>query len=193
MSIPIWVDFTPDLSQGKPDWHAVHTITLGELIDPAPPAMGIDFEAPEWNFDAFDDDQRKRLWKKFAARFYWAEIGSVPPLRWQRQLIAKLNEIMPKYKPLYKALEDGYDPLRESSERHRRRDIRSDYPQTVLKTDSQDYASSGNETVYETIREGDIIEKADALRYRYSDVDAMILDELEIFFVPLTTANVNGF
>ena len=100
---------------------------------------------------------------------------------------------MPKYKPLYQALQDGYNPLQEGSERHRERAVFSEYPQTVLKPESQDYASTGNETVSETIRDGSIIDNAIALRNRYSDVDALILDELEYLFIPLTTANINGF
>lgn len=182
-------DYEPDMTGGESDWHAVYTIQLGELMED----NLIDFSSSDWDFDSFDDEQRARLWQKFAARYRWYEIGIVPPMRWHDAVISKLNEIMPKYKPLYRALQDGYNPLQEGSERNRTRGIFSEYPQTALRPESQDYASTGNESISETIRDGSIIEKADALRRRYSDVDALILDELEYLFVPLTTANINGF
>jgi len=177
------------MTGGTSDWHAVYTIQLGELMED----NLIDFSSSDWDFDSFDDEQRARLWQKFAARYRWYEIGIIPPIRWHDAVISKLNEVMPKYKPLYQALKDGYNPLQEGSERNRTRGIFSEYPQTVLKPESQDYASTGNESISETIRDGSIIDKADALRNRYSDVDALILDELEYLFIPLTTANINGF
>ena len=181
--------YDPDMSPGSSDWHSVYTVQLGELID----SGLIDFTASDWDFDAYDAEQRSRLWSKFTERYRWYEIGIVPPLRWQKAVLSKLNEIMPKYKPLYQALQDGYNPLQEGSERRRERDVYSEYPQTALKPETQDYASTGNESISETIRDGSIIEKAYAIRARYSDVDALILDELEFLFIPLTTANVNGF
>lgn len=182
-------DYEPDFGPGSSDWHAVYTIQLGELIE----GGIVDFSSEEWDFDSFDDEQRNRFWEKFENRYRWYEIGIVPPYRWMQTLLAKLNEIMPKYKPLYRALKDGYNPLQEGSERRRDRAIFSEYPQTVLKPETQDYASTGNEAVSEAIRDGSIIDKALELRNRYSDVDALILDELEYLFIPLTTANINGF
>ena len=181
--------YEPDMGAGCPDWHSVYTIQLGELID----SGLIDFTSADWDFDAYDADQRSRLWDKFTARYRWYEIGIVPPLRWHDAVISKLNEIMPKYKPIYRALEDGYNPLQEGSERRRERAVYSEYPQTALKPETQDYASTGNEVVSETIRDGSIADKALEIRNRYSDVDALILDELEYLFIPLTTANANGF
>ena len=182
-------EYSPDTGGGCSDWHAVYTIQLGELIE----GGAIDFESDEWDFDAYDAEQRSRLWSKFTERYRWYEIGIVPPLRWHDAIISKLNEIMPKYKPIYRALEDGYNPLQEGSERRRDRAVFSEYPQTVLKPETQDYASTGNESVSEIIRDGSIVDKALEIRNRYSDVDALILDELEYLFIPLTTANVNGF
>ena len=182
-------DYAPDMGGGSSDWHAVYTIQLGELIE----GGALDFESDEWDFDAYDAEQRSRLWSKFTERYRWYEIGIVPPLRWHDAVLSKLNEIMPKYKPIYRALEDGYNPLQEGSERRRDRAVFSEYPQTVLKPETQDYASTGNESVSEVIRDGSIVDKALEIRNRYSDVDALILDELEYLFIPLTTANANGF
>lgn len=89
------------------DWHSVFTIQLGELI-----ADGvIDFSAPEWDFDYFSVEQRNRLYRKIENRFFWREIGVLPVLRWRMELLRKLNEIMPKYKYLYEAVENGVSPF----------------------------------------------------------------------------------
>ena len=182
-------NYNPDMSAGLSDWHAVYTIQLGELVE----SGYVDFSDPSWDFDSYDINQRNRFWKKFLARYEFYEIGLIPPLRWQKAVLAKLNEIMPKYKPLYQAVKDGYNPLQDFSERHRERDIFSEFPQTELNSAIEDYASSGNEQLYETIRDGSLIDKANAIRTRYNDIDAMILDELDYLFVQLTTANINGF
>lgn len=182
-------DYSPDMTGGASDWHAIYTIQLGELIEDEI----FDFSSSDFDFDSFNAEQRNRLWSKFIERYRYYEIGIVPPLRWKQALLSKLNEIMPKYKVIYQAFKDGYNPLQSGSERHRGRDIHSEYPQTVLKPEEQDYASTGNESIYETIRDGSIIDIAEAIRDRYSDVDAMILNELDYLFIPLTTANVNGF
>ena len=116
----------------------------------------------------------------------------MPPGRWKAQLIQKLNEIMPKYKPLYKLVAEGIDPLQVSNEYGKSRDIFSEFPQTMLSGNS-DYASTGNDRQYERITEGDVVEKFAAIRDRLQSVDAMVLDELETLFSCLFTANMNSY
>lgn len=170
------------------DYHAVHTITLGELVD-----YGfVDWEDPTWAWDFYDEEQRDRLQRLFEGRYRWREISIVPPGRWKAQLIQKLNEIMPKYKPLYKLVAEGIDPLQVSNEYGKSRDIFSEFPQTMLSGRS-DYASTGNDRQYERITEGDVVEKFAAIRDRLQSVDAMVLDELETLFSCLFTANMNSY
>lgn len=170
------------------DHHAVVTFTLRELVDDGL----VDFSKAAWNFDAYDKAQRDRLYKKVRGRFDYREIGMLPYRRWQERFIAKLNEIMPKYKPLYKALDDGYTLLQNGSEYYKSRDIHSDFPQTMLSGENQDYASSGTDHEHERIEQGGMLDIAERLRY-YDDVDVMILNELEVMFMPLMTVNMNGF
>lgn len=174
-------------AEERPEFHAVYTIQLAELV-----YNGLDFSDKSFDFDSYNKKQRDRLYQKLYARFAYAEIGILPPSRWQERLIGKLNEIMPKYKPLYKALDDGYSPMQDGSERGKSRDIDSEFPQTML-GDNQDYASRGHDREFEIIRDGKIIDIADDLQRRYNDVDVMILNELESLFVALTTANLNGY
>ena len=93
----------------KPDYHSAYTIQLCELINDG----WIDFSSEEWDFDDYNVEQRNRLWKKFTRRFYYREIGILPPGRWKWELLRKLDEIMPKYKPIYEMLENGQNILHQ--------------------------------------------------------------------------------
>lgn len=171
------------------DYHAVVSVQLIELINDGL----VDFSKPEWDFDSYNDEQRNRLYEKVKGRFAYREIGILPYRWWKDRFIATLNEIMPKYKPLYKAIDDGYNPLQSGSEYYKSRDIYSEFPQTMLSGDNQDYASTGTDHEHERIAQGDFIDQASRLDYQYNDVDVMILNRLERLFCPLMTVNVNGY
>lgn len=171
----------------NPDWHAVISIQLGELIE----GGLFDWENDEsiiWDF--YNEEQYKRVCQKFVNRYFYREIGIVPYRQWKLAYLRRMNEIMPKFKPLYEALNDGADILSESDEWSKSRSIFSDFPATML-GDNQDYASTGNDQQSETIRRGDWIETVEKIKY-YDDVDAMILNELEPLFSSLLTASMNG-
>jgi hypothetical protein len=68
----------------------------------------------------------------------------------------------------------------------------SDFPQTSLVGDSQDYASTGNDVEYERIKQMDPLELEDRLK-NYNDVDLAIINEIEPLFSCLFTVNINGF
>lgn len=180
------------------DYHAAVTIQLSELIDGGWVkwySLGPDGEIlpnQDWAWDYYDLEQYKRLCDKFNERFMWDEISMLPPLRWKQQLIRRLNEIMPKYKILYKALDDGIDPLQVDGKYGKSRHIFSEFPETLLNGNS-DYVSNGNDREYEDIEQGDWIERAGAISDKYNDVDVLILNELEIMFTSLYSVSVNGF
>ena len=172
-----------------PDFHAVDTITLGELIY----EHVIDLRAADMDFDAYDDEQKERLISKIEGRYYWREISILPIKRWKWEYVRVLNEIMPKYKLLYKRLSEGANPLAEGSSYGKSRDIYSDFPQTQLSGNS-DYASTGHDREYEDVREGDFVNRAIGFAREYKDVDAMILYELEKLFSPLATVGaINAY
>lgn len=173
--------------EDTPDWHAVATIQLGELME----CGFVDFDDPSWKWDAYDDAQYARVCEKIANRYFYREIGVLPPGRWKREYLRKMNEIMPKYKPLYGALDDGADILQASDHYGKSRDVFSEFPATML-GDNQDYASNGRDREFEDVMQGDWIEKAKLIREEYNDVDVMILDELESLFSCLLTVNANG-
>lgn len=178
-----------------PDYHAVYSIQLCELIEDG----AIDFDSSDWDFDSYeredvedDTEQRDRLWEKFSARFYYREIGIMPPGIWKHEVIRKLNEIMPKYKPMYKMLDGDVNIMQKMGEYGKSRNVYSDFPQTRLAGSNQDYASNATDREHEEIYIGDWIDTAAKIR-TYSDVDVMILNELESMFCSFFTVAINGY
>lgn len=151
-----------------------YTITLGEWYE-----QGFYDPADEsWRWDAYSDEQYERLCGKFINRFYFREVGLLPAFRWKMAYLRKLDEIMPKYKELYKRVESGINPLQTEDTYEKSRDIFSDFPQTLLAGDA-DYASTGNDRELERVTEGDVVSKLIDYAERYDDVDVLILNELD--------------
>ena len=176
---------TLNLIDPRPEWHSVNTIKLSELYN-----WGFyDPSDDSWKWDYYDLDQYTRICDKFIARYSDREIGILPPGEWKRSYIRKLNEIMPKYKLLYKAAED-INILQESREFEKYRTVNSDFPQTQL-AGNQDYASTGIDHESEKLLEGDTVNRLIEVAENYRDIDVMILDELEILFSTLVTVSVN--
>lgn len=176
------------------DFHAVNTVTLGELINDGL----VDFNDGSWYeqtnglpIDWFDEAQRDRFWLKFGQYYYYREIGEIPYKRWKDNLLSKVALLMPKYKLLYDALAKGIDPMQVYDEYGKSRNIYSDFPQTMLSA-NEDYASTGNDNQYERIKQGDFVEKMNAIMYDYNDVDFALIRELDTHFFCLLTSNVNG-
>lgn len=164
-------------------WNSL-SITVGELMD-----AGI--VTHDWfvTFDAFSPEQAETLWTKFVGRFQFREIGILPPGRWKLRVIAKLNEIMPKYKPLYQAIADGITTITDSDEWHKSRDVFSSFPQTALGGANEDYASTGTDREYETVRNYGLLDVGERID-TYNDVDAMILNELEPLFMVIRSTSI---
>ena len=183
-TLPIWEEFESTDAQ---EYHGTYTISLMQLL--SDPDYTAYFTLMWETFDAYDSEQRTRLFNKFRGRFDYREIGLLPVRRWTERLIAKLNEVMPKYKPLYQAIADGATTLNAGSEYHKRRDVHSEFPQTMFASENQDYASSGTDLEYETVRDYGLLDVAERIRL-YNDVDVMVLNELEPLFVCLKSVTL---
>ena len=174
------------------DFHAIATITLGELLT----GGGVDWTQPEWSWrdDAYNDAQYARCCRKIENRYYDRELGVMPPSRWRRHLMRLISEFMPVLKPLYD-LANGNPGmfLADADTWHKMRTVFSDFPATQLQP-SQDYASNATDTQYETIVNGNYIDKIKAIRQGdYVDIDVLLLEHLEECFSPLWTVNINNY
>ena len=175
---------------GVEQFNAVYTITIGELVE-----CGVfDWSRTmlDWSSAAYDTEQYERICSYFIERFYYREISLEPFAEWANILKRKLvYELMPKYKPLYERIADGYSPLANEDRYHKSREIHSDYPQTMLSGNS-DYLTYGNDSEDETITENNIVDAMNKYKDEFSGVDQMLLDELESMFICMYTANVNA-
>lgn len=164
-------------------WSAL-SITVGELME-------VDMINVDWwlTADKYDEEQARRTWDKFVGRYQFREIGIIPPKRWMLRTIAKLNEVMPKYKMLYRVIGDGANVMTAGDEYHKSRDVYSTFPQTALGGADQDYASTGTDREYETLREYGLLDVAERLM-DYNDVDVLILDELEPLFMQVRNTDI---
>lgn len=171
------------------EWATPVSAMLGELVD-----MGFyDYTEPSWRFDTGGDDEwYMDLCRKFTRRYYFRQIGVTPLGRFKMAYLEKLAEIMPKYIPLHERIKQGINPFQESSEYGKSRNVYSEFPQTLLNGNS-DYASTGTDREFETIREGDPAQKAMEYAKLYNDVDVMILDELEFLFSCFITVDFPRF
>jgi hypothetical protein len=175
-----------------PDYHAVTTITLGELLVPG----GIDWTSPQWSWrdDAYDDTQYSRCCAKIENRYYDRELGVMPPGRWRRHLLRLIAEIMPVLKPLYE-LADGNPGIfmSDADTWHKARTVFSDFPATQLVT-GQDYASNATDMEYETVTNGNYMDKVKAIRQGdYVDIDVLLLEHINTCFSPLWTVAINNY
>lgn len=189
--LPDWVEIDNPILD---DYHAVFTITLGELIHDGL----INFKDGTWytqtnglKIDWFDDEQRDRFWAKFEQYYYYREIGEIPYRRWKDNLLSKIALLAPKYKMMYAVLASDVDPMQDYDEYGKSRNIYSDFPQTML-SGNEDYASTGNDNQYEKIKQGSFVEKMDALNNSYDDIDMLFIRALDTHFYCLLSSNMNG-
>ena len=176
---------------GEPEYHSIQTIELGELID----AGVFTWERIDWLDSAYDADQYGRVCEAFELRFWLREIGITPVGAWMKRLSYMLNfELMPKYKPLYESLADGFDPLQSGGEYRKERRMESDFPETLLSGTTQDYLSSGYDFEREVIGRGNMVDDFANYVEKFKSIDVIILDEIEReLFTSLYSTNVNGW
>lgn len=188
----------PDISKtdevlewtGKERWNAIYTVSLGELI--AHDIFSWDSSLLNWSEHAYNEAQYKRVCKYFIERFRFREISIEPYYEWATTLYRKIAfELMPKYKPMYEVWESGFNFLIDSDTYHKERSIGSDYPETLLSSNS-DYISDGRDVEYETVVEGDILNKYITYNEKINYVDVELLDNLEDMFIGLYTVELNG-
>lgn len=174
------------------EYHQVMSITLGELLVPG----GIDWDSNEWSWreSAYNDTQYTRCCRKIENRYYDREIGVLPASRWKRHFLRLTDEIMPVLKPLYAAVDGNPGVMLSDMDTwHKMRTVFSDFPATQL-SENQDYASNATDNQYETITNGNFMDKITHIKQGdYVDIDVLLLDHLEECFSPLWTVNLNNY
>lgn len=170
------------------DFHAVQTITLGELLHDGV----ITWDMPELKWDSYDDKQFWRVSEKVQEHYWDRELGVLPVRSWMREYKRKMNEIMPKLKPAYAALESpDFNFLQNSDSYSKGRTVGSSFPATQLKP-NQDYASGASDSENETVNEGNYYSSVERLK-DYDDLDYVLVKHVDSLFSSIWTSNVNGW
>lgn len=171
---------------GRTRWNAVYTVQLGELIEKG--VFSWELPVLNWSEAAYTPEQYARVCKYFQERFMFREISIEPFYEWANMLHYRLSyELMPKYRRMYKFLDDGFDFAQDHSTVYKeqgtldsatsanrddyakRRAIGSDYPETLLSGNS-DYASNGQDEESEGITE-DTGQRNDNTTKDYEEVE----------------------
>ena len=180
-----------DSTTGPDEWYSVYTIQLGELISNG--VFSWDGELLDWSEYAYSNEQYERVCAYFIERFRYREISIEPYLEWAQMLSRTIRfELCPKFNPLYEAVENGISPLADSDEYEKKREISSNYPETMLSGNS-DYISTGKDSEYERIHDGNTADMMENYLAKFKGVDQAFLDELEGFFISRYTTHVNGY
>ncbi|MBR2647642.1 MAG: hypothetical protein IKD55_02300 [Sediminibacterium sp.] len=171
------------------EWHDYFTLQLGECIEDGI----IDFSLPDYDFDSFDNAQRNRVYDLITQKYYYFELGIMPVKVWQNELLNTLNLEMLQLKPLYQAIKDGYDLFTSESEWYKGRHVFSDFPQTRLSSQNQDYASTANDNEHEIIRTGDMLDRYIDYVARWKHPDSILVDAVKTCFCGLVSVSLNVY
>lgn len=170
------------------DYHSPISLTLSEAED----AGFFNLDTIVWNYH--DGDQKKRVISMIRGRYSDMSLGVLPVTRWLRMFTNRLNELMARYEPLYKRIsQNDFDWMGVDDEYGKERHIYSDFPQTLLNGENQDYASTGDDREHELRHMGDNMEKYIRYTRAVEALDVLVTDGVESMFSSLMAVNINAF
>ena len=178
-----------------PDFHAVMSVTVGELYHDGLIAWTPTEGAPslDWSAYAYNAEQYARVCDMFVQRYWLREIAVYPLRLWTQMVVERFRETMEKYRPLYRQLDGDIDVLQDYDNYEKSRHVYSDFPATQLNPANQDYASNADDHERETVQDGSLIDKAEAFRTRWVPLDVAVLDEVgSDIFSSLYTVSIDG-
>lgn len=156
------------------EFHSNESIKFGLLVSEGLITLGKD----PWTWEPYSEEQQERIIEQMERKFFDYEINA-PAHVWKLNFIQALTETQAKYNPLYKAVEEGFNPIYSYDEWEKRRNIDSDFPQTrIPNTKNNDYASAGSDMERETIRIADPVANIKNLAENYQAVDTLFLEEI---------------
>lgn len=170
-------------------WHDTYSLQLGECIE-----NGIvDFSQPEYDFDSINAEQRNRIYDLITNHYYFYELVIMPVKIWRIELVRTLNETMLKCRRLYEMLDSGFNPLNSETEYGKKRQVFSDFPQTRLSSQNQDYASNANDTEYEIDRTGDELNRYNDYVKSWKHPDMILIESVATCFNGMISQGLNTY
>ena len=170
------------------DFHSKNTIIFGSLIED-----GWDWGRNEWSSYSVKPENievlRERINRKIEDRFFYREIGVLPPGRFKRNLRRKIEESIDQLGPLYNAIMDDVDVFSSGSKSLKERVVLSEFPQQQIMTGNSDYASNAQDHNLEERTTGNFIETFIKFQQDFKEPDTLLLKKVEVCFSNLLSFN----
>lgn len=149
--------------------------TLGWLVE-----RSFNWGQLEWTCE--DTVMRVLVNNMISEHFYYRGLSLVPPARWRRRFISRMNEIMPKYITMLNQIDDINDRIfRTGTELTKGKRLDSKYPENIVSNDF-DYLSDGNAYDEYKEMEGDILDKYIKYIDQFNTVWTALFHDLENLF-----------
>lgn len=163
------------------DWHSMNTIVFASLLE-----SGWDWGRNNWKAWNVSDEAmallRPRLNQKIEDRYYFYELGRIPPAAFAKSLKSKLTAAVEKHGFLYQQAFDGINFNLEEKEVLKRREVNSDYPQALLMPEQEDYLKDAQEEAYEKIFSRAALNGIMDFMERVQEPDELVLKEISTCF-----------
>lgn len=167
------------------DYHAVNTIQLCELLN-----SGFDLL---FDYNKNNPDIARIV--ELAKRHYWFREIAGSPWEFKQDFNRIIGEQMNRLRPMYNILHGAELDIRSGgATEHKERNIHSEYPQSQIKTNGQDYASNADDRELidsNTIGDLEAVERYTDLLQRMDSLDMQVVNALAVAFNPFITSFVN--
>lgn len=150
----------------------------------------------EWGYESFTpytmsretlDWLRPRIVKKINDRYYFRDLGTMPPNKWAHLFRIRLTEILDRLGPLYEQVHDGLDILDKGLDQSKSISVNSDFPQARLLMEQEDYASDSTETSVQSTGKNAQLESLIRYQRDYQELDKQVLDYVSVCFSSFVT------
>lgn len=160
------------------DWHSKGTIIFGSLVED-----GFDWGYNDWKAYNISEPAvailRPRLKEKIEDRFFFRELGILPPANFRRNLKSRLEEAVAEQGWLYQAIFDGLDFTMQEKESLVEIEVNSEFPQVALRTEEQDYASDSQQNAHDKVYTKPLIEGLNRFYASIGEPDAKVLKHID--------------
>lgn len=170
------------------DFHSRNTIIFGSLLE-----SGFDWGRNDWSAYNISEEAmialRPRINEKVEDRFFFRELGMLPPGAFKKHLKSRLSEAVAKHGVLYQKIFDGLDFADVNFEEMKYRQINSEYPQAQLMPKQEDYASNAIEHAYDKKLNEKRFATFQNFYQSIEEPDGQVLKDIELCFSQLLSFN----
>lgn len=163
------------------DHHSSNTITFGSLLD-----SGWDWGRNDWSCYSMSKETleiiRPRINSKIEDEYFFRELGTLPPGKFKMLLKRTINEAVAKWGPVYETIADGIDLTTVAQEDFRKRSEHSDFPQSALNHETEEYGTYSDAEQYSKVNKKGPLEAIADYDRAFQEPDAAVVASLNTCF-----------